>query len=113
MRKTIVTLLATAAMTVPFAHAEVTPITVEFQYDSNLLATEAGAKQVLKTIKVQAKDACTYAKPVSGAASFDRACRDDLIKKAISEIRLAAIEEGKAATLVFASLETDAEIVAQ
>lgn len=107
MRKTLVTLFAAAALASPFAHAEGTPITVELKYDSNLLATEAGAKSVLKSIKAQAKEACSFNMPVTGMPSFDRECRDDLVEKAIGEIRLAALEEGQALTYVFASVETD------
>lgn len=109
MRKTIVTLLAAAAVAAPFAQAEGTPITVELTYDSALLVTEAGAKTVLKSIKAQAKDACSFKAPVTGAITHDRTCSADLVKKAIGEIRLAAVEDGKEAVFVFASLESTAE----
>lgn len=105
MRKILVTLMAAAAMAAPFAHAEGTPITVELKYDSALLATESGAKSVLKSIKQQAVEACSYAKPVTGLPTFDRECRDNLVDQAIGKIRLAALEDGQAASYVFASLE--------
>ncbi len=97
---------ATGLLVTPVAMAQPEAITVEFEYDSNLLATEEGAKLVLATINEQAKTACSYTKPVYGTPSFDRECRDDLVEKAIGQIRLAALEDGKAATLVFASLDT-------
>ena len=113
MRKTFVTLIAAAALVAPFAQAEGTPITVKFQYDSTLLATEAGAKTVLKSIKEQATEACSFTKALTGAPSFDRACRDDLVEKAIGEIRLAALEDGKEATFVFAALDEPRETLAR
>lgn len=105
MRKTVATLLAAAVMVAPFAQAQGTPITVKLTYDSNLLSSESGAKVVLKSIKKQATQACSYKKPVFGTPSFDRACRDNLVEQAISEIRLAALEDGQATTYVFASLD--------
>ncbi|MEL6723696.1 MAG: UrcA family protein [Pseudomonadota bacterium] len=113
MRKTFVTLIAAAAVAAPFAHAEGTPITVEMTYDATLLATEAGAKSVLDSLKVQAAEACSYATPVTGTPTFDRDCRDDLVDKAIGEIRLAALEEGQAATYVFAALDSEIAASAQ
>ena len=105
MRKTVATLIAAAVMVAPFAHAQGTPITVQLTYDSSLLSSESGAKAVLKSIKKQATEACSYKKPVFGTPSFDRACRAALVEQAISEIRLAALEEGQATTYVFASLD--------
>lgn len=113
MRKTFVTLIAAAAVAAPFAQAEGTPITVELTYDSKLLATEAGAKSVLKSIKQQAAEACSYAMPVTGSPTLDRACRDDLVDKAVGQIRLAALEDGQATTYVFAALETETVASAQ
>ena len=113
MRKTLVTLIAAAAVAAPFAQAEGTPITVELTYDSTLLATEAGAKSVLSSIKQQAAEACSFTMPVIGTPTLDRACRDDLVDKAIGEIRLAALEEGQATTYVFASVETERKTSAQ
>ncbi|MEL7040911.1 MAG: UrcA family protein [Pseudomonadota bacterium] len=104
MRKTIATLLAAALVVAPSAQAEGTPVTVEFQYDSEMLSTEAGAKQVLKSIKAQAAEACSFEMPVTRVETFDRACRKDLVEQAVGLIRLAAEEDGKAATYVFASL---------
>ncbi|MEO1324600.1 MAG: UrcA family protein [Pseudomonadota bacterium] len=113
MRKTVATLIAAVAMAAPFAQAEGSPITVQFTYDSTLLSTEEGAKTVLKSIKKQAVEACSFKKAITGMPSFDRDCRDDLVEKAIGEIRLAALEDGQATTYVFASVETENEIVAR
>ncbi|MHA7899184.1 MAG: UrcA family protein [Henriciella sp.] len=113
MRKTLVTLIAAAAVAAPFAQAEGTPITVELSYDSTLLATEAGAKIVLESITTQAEEACSYAMPVTGLPTFDRDCRDDLVDKAVGQIRLAALEEGQPTAYVFASVETETELSAQ
>ncbi len=111
MRKILVTLLTAAACATPFAHAEGTPITVEFKYDSSLLSNEAGAKKVLRSIKRQAKKACAFRMPVTGMPTFDRDCSDDLTEKAVSEIRLAAAQDGQAVTFVFASADTDDAIL--
>ena len=113
MRKTLVTLIAAAAMAAPFAHAEGTPITVKIKYDSALLATESGAKAVLKSIKQQATEACSFNMPLKGLPTFDRECRDNLVDQAVGKIRLAALEEGQAASYVFASLEDAGESLTQ
>ena len=113
MRKILATLFAAAAFAAPLAYSEGTPITVDLKYDSTLLATEAGAKTVLKSVKEQAKDACSFKRPVTGVITYDRACTNDLVDKAIGQIRLAAIEEGQAVTYVFASVETETETSAQ
>ncbi|NQY40068.1 MAG: UrcA family protein [Henriciella sp.] len=113
MRKILATLFAAAAFAAPLAYSEGTPISVELSYDSGLLSTEAGAKTVLKSIKEQAKDACTYVRPVTGTITYDRECSTDLVEKAIGEIRLAAVEDGRTVTYVFAALETETETSAQ
>lgn len=108
MRKTLATLLAAFACATSIAQAEGTPITANFTYDSALLATEAGAKAVLKSITEQAKEACAYRKPITGAMSYDRTCRTQLVDQAIAKISLAASENGQAVTYVFASVENEA-----
>jgi|GEM_PF-2324363 len=113
MRKAIATLMTAVVLAAPVAQAEGTPITVDIKYDSKQLATEAGAKAVLKDITAQATKACRSTSPVTGAVRLDRTCRADLIEKAIGKIRLAAIEDGSKAVYVFASLETESDTVAQ
>lgn len=113
MRKTVATFIAAAALVAPFAQAEVNQVTASMTYDATLLSSEAGAKTVLASLKKQAAEACSFRKPVTGGASFDRDCRDDLVEKAVIGIRLAAIENGQAATYVFASLDADAETLNQ
>ncbi len=105
MRKALVTLLAAAACATSVAHADGTPITVDLTYDSTLLATEAGAKTVLASITAQAAEACTVEKVFTGVELVDRTCRDDLVEQAIEKISLAATEEGKDVSYVFASLD--------
>jgi len=113
MRKTIATLITAAALAAPFAQAEEKVVTASLAYDSALLSSEAGAKIVLASLRKQATEVCAYRKPVTGSVSFDRACRDDLVEKAITQIRLAAIENGQATTYVFASAEADADALNQ
>ena len=105
MRKSLVTLLAAAACATSVAHADGTPITVDFTYDSTLLATEAGAKTVLASITEQAAEACTVEKVFTGVELVDRTCRDEMVEQAIEKISLAATEEGKEVSYVFASLD--------
>ena len=107
MRKTLATLFAAAALVAPLAQAEGTPITVNMTYDSTRLAMVDGAKSVYKSIRSQASAACTSRQPVTGLVHLDRACRDDLVDKAIGKIRLAALEDGLQPTYVFAALDSD------
>ena len=109
MRKSLVTLLAAAACATPFAQALGTPISVDFTYDSALLATEAGAKAVVKSLTEQATDACKVTKPFTNVELLDRTCRKELVASAIEKISLAASEEGQTVTYVFASIETEAD----
>lgn len=109
MRKAIATLIAAAALAVPIAQAEGTPITVELKYDSTLLATVDGAKSVYRSIRSQAADACSNKQPATGLLRLDRDCRDDLVDQAIGKIRLAALEDGVQPRFVFAALESDEE----
>ncbi|MEM7639044.1 MAG: UrcA family protein [Pseudomonadota bacterium] len=106
MRKTLATLLAVAAFSAPFAQAEDNQITVDLTYDRGLLETESGVELVLASLEAQATEACTYASPLVGTPKKDATCRDELMKKAVAEIRRVSLEEGTAATSVFASLET-------
>ena len=113
MRKTLATFLAAAALTVPFAQAQTSTITVGLTYDRALLVTESGAKLVLASLEKQATEACSYSSPVSRAPTHDSTCRQELIEKAIDEIRRASLEEGIAASSVFASREASAASPAQ
>lgn len=107
MRKIFVSFITAAAIAAPFAHASGTPITVEFTYDGSLLETEAGARTVLESIERQADKACSYRVPAVGTIRTDRTCRQDLIEKAIIQIRQEAAEEGVVASLVFADASSE------
>lgn len=113
MRKTVVTLIAAAALVVPFAQADQKAVTATMEYDASLLSSVSGAKVVLASLKKQAAEVCAYRKPIIGTGSFDRACRDDLVDKAVAQIRLAALENGQATTYVFASAEAETETLNQ
>ncbi len=105
MRKTLATLLFATAIAVPFAQAEDKPITVDLTYDRTLLETEAGAKTILASLQYQATEACSYPSPILGTPKVDTLCRDELINKAVDEIRRVSLQDGTNATYVFASLE--------
>lgn len=113
MHKTLATLLAATAFAVPFAQADTNALTVELTYDRALLETESGVELVLASLETQATEACAYSSPITGAPKQDRACRDEVMKKAVAEIRRVSVEEGTATTSVFASLETPVAIPAQ
>lgn len=113
MRKTLATLLVATAFAAPFAQADGNTITVALTYDRALLETESGVELVLESLEAQAIEACTYSSPLLGASKQDRACRDDLMQKAVAEIRRVSLEEGTAATSVFASLESPVRTPAQ
>ena len=113
MRKTLATIAAIAALTAPFAHADSSPITVGMTYDSALLQTEDGAREVLASLEAQAVEACTYASPILGTPKLDSTCRDELITKSVDEIRRLSLQEGTEAAYVFASVDTATEAPAQ
>ena len=75
MLKPIVSIMAAAMILSPLAVAgEKTPITVSIAYDKDMLATKAGAAEVLDAITDQAKDACTSYVHVFGGNHTDRKC---------------------------------------
>lgn len=108
MRKTLATFLAAAAFTLPVAQAQTSTITVGVTYDRALIVTEAGAQLVLDSLEKQATEACSYSSPISRAPTHDSLCREQLVEKAIDEIRRVSLEEGIAASSVFASREASA-----
>lgn len=113
MRKTLATFLAVAAFSAPFAQAETNNITVDLTYDRALLETESGVELVLASLEAQANEACTYDSPLLGTPKQDATCRDELVRKAVAEIRRVSLQEGTATTSVFASLETPVAAPAQ
>lgn len=113
MRKSLATLLALTVIAAPFAQAEGNTITVDLTYDRALLETEFGVELVLASLEVQANEACTYASPLVGTPKQDSVCRDELMQKAVAEIRRVSFEEGTAAASVFASVESPVAIPAQ
>jgi len=113
MRKTLATLLVSAAVAVPFAQAETKAISVDMTYDAALLQTEAGVERVLASLEQQATEACTYASPLIRTPKKDATCRDELIKKAVAEIRRVSLEDGTVTATAFANLETSFATPAQ
>ena len=104
MMKPIASLVAAAMLLAPMASAgETTPITVDIAYDKAMLATEAGAAEVLKSIKSQAKAACTtYSASASGFYT-DSKCTKSVVASAVSKIKELQAQEGLAASGTFAS----------
>ena len=106
MRKILIALLTSIAVATPMATSETTPITVKFEYDSELLATMDGAKTVLRSIHQQAKQACTMPNAGSYAPTIDRACVVSLKATAIEKISADMAAKGKKAMYVFAQADT-------
>lgn len=104
MLKPIVSIMAAAMILSPLAVAgEATPITVSIAYDKEMLATKAGAAEVLDAITDQAKDACTTYVPVFGGNYTDRKCVSSIVTSAVSKIREQQALEGREAAGEFAS----------
>ncbi|MEH6490239.1 UrcA family protein [Hyphomonas oceanitis] len=96
MLKPIASIMAAAVILSPVAFAEAqTPITVEIQYDKDLLALDAGAPVVMASIKAQAKKACTSYVPVFGGNYTDRSCVNDIVSAAVSKINEQQALEGR------------------
>lgn len=110
MRTILIALLTSFAVATPIATSETTPITVKFEYDSDLLATMDGAKTVLRSINKQAKNACSMPNAGSYAPSIDRACVKSLKASAIEKISSEMAAKGKKATYVFAQAETGSAV---
>lgn len=111
MLKPIVSIMAAAMILSPLAVAgEKTPITVSIAYDKEMLATKAGAAEVLDAITDQAKEACTSYVHVFGGNYTDRKCVRSIVTSAVSKIRDKQALEGREAAGDFAS--SDAMIVA-
>jgi UrcA family protein len=107
MLKPIVSIMAAVVILSPLAVAgETTPITVSIAYDKDMLATKAGAADVLDAITDQAKDACTTYVPVFGGNYTDRKCVSSIVTSAVSKIREQQALEGLETAGVFASQGT-------
>ncbi|KCZ60200.1 UrcA family protein [Hyphomonas chukchiensis] len=96
MLKPIASIMAAAVILSPVAFAEAqTPITVEIEYDKDLVALDSGAPVVMASIESQAKKACTSYVPVFGGYYTDRSCVDDIVSAAISKINEQQASEGR------------------
>lgn len=104
MLKPIVSIMAAAVILSPLAVAgELKPVTVSISYEKALLASETGATEVLKSIKSQAKAACTSYTPTISGFYTDTKCVKALVESAVSKIRDQQAQEGFATAGVFAS----------
>jgi len=80
---------AALAVLMPLAATaeELTPVTVNIEFDHALLASDAGAKLVMSSIRDQAREACRAPGGKFGrAASTDFSCVDDVTAKATVKI---------------------------
>lgn len=104
MLKPILSIMAAAMMLSPLAVAgELKTVTVNISYEKASLASETGASEVLKSIKSQAKVACTSYTPTVSGFYTDTKCVRTLVKSAVSQIREKQAQGGFATAGVFAS----------
>ncbi len=87
--RTVSTLLAAGLVALaPAAFADSSQeITVVLEYDSSLLASEAGAAQVLASLESQADRACLRERALIVTERIDEACASDLVAKAVAGIQ--------------------------
>ena len=87
MLKSFVSALALAMSVSPFAMAENSKeITVEIEYEGALLVSEDGAREVLQSIKSEARNACASTTSMVSARTIDADCEKSVIKASISKI---------------------------
>lgn len=97
-------MIAIALAVAPTAAANTTEISVELEYDSTLLATEAGAEEVISSLNLQARTACTYRSSVTFVQQVDRSCVKSLLSNAATEIIAERETEGLETADTFARL---------
>lgn len=86
MSKRFLPLAALAVAFSPVAFAEPKEISVELLYDGELLAEEAGAISVMKSLKSQARDACTTQTSLTYMDQIDHRCVKSVVSAAITKI---------------------------
>lgn len=74
------------------------PISLQIQYDTQLLASESGAPAVLESLQEQAKDACRFKSPVISAPRVDKDCAAQVVVRAVTQIGDPALTEAYLAT---------------
>lgn len=89
MRKTLLALAISTVLATPVAVSENQAISVDIVYDKTLLATEVGTKEVAKSIRKQAKAACSQRVSIYGSVIVDRDCVADISAKAMAAIKVA------------------------
>ena len=79
-------LTACMALSAPAFADQPQTLDVEIQFDNRALETVEGASLVLKSIEKQASQACSYARPISGAPRTDADCAETVVLKAVAQI---------------------------
>lgn len=74
------------------AHADpANTVEVTLVYDADSLNTAEGTAETLDFLTQQAKTACTYKVPVSGASRIDDTCVDLTVERAVGSISNSAL----------------------
>jgi len=97
-------IIALALAVAPTAVADTTEVAVELEYDSAMLVTEAGAEEVISSLKSQAKDACAYRSSITFTSKIDRSCVKSVVAEAATEILAEREEAGLETADVFTRL---------
>lgn len=102
MLKFVTPIAALAIAVAPVATAEeAETITIQFEYDSKLLADETSAESVLTSLESQAKEACTYTTQFASAKLIDRSCVKSSIAAAATKIVAEREAEGLETATIF------------
>lgn len=84
--------------TAPASAETAQPISLQIQYDTQVLGSESGAYTVLESLQDQANDACRYSSPVANAPRVDKACASEVVARAVTQISDPALTEAYLAT---------------
>lgn len=87
MLKSIISAVTIALSLTPGALAtDGTKITVQITYDHTLLASDDGARDVLNSIRRQARSACSYQTSIASGEMVDHACAKSITNDSITKI---------------------------
>lgn len=86
LRPLLVGVALTGAMMSPAVADSYVEEAVTLTFDESSLTDHTNAKNVLKSLKIQAKDVCTSIAPITRAEIVDQTCVADVMGQAIAAI---------------------------
>lgn len=105
MFKPTATILAAALILSPAAFAQApTEVTLHVSYDPQLLASEAGSAELVRTLRREARKVCSHTIVITGTPYTDRVCVDNLVTEAIRQIHSDQSAAGQAIAPAFEQL---------